>query len=91
MPTYTGWPVTVLRFLHCEDSDSHNVWITILRTVMGHPIYGVTCPPVFRIVVAPSLVPKCKSLILFQIDPVIISMAVLLYTQFPLTRVLISI
>ena len=37
--SYTGCPVTVLRFMNCEDSDSHVVWITILRTVTGHPIY----------------------------------------------------
>ena len=36
---YTGWPITPLRFLSCEDGDSQIVWITILRTVTGHPVY----------------------------------------------------
>ena len=43
MWTYTGCPVTVLRSLNCKDGDLHVMWITLLRTVTGHPVIEYIC------------------------------------------------
>ena len=33
-------PVTVLRSLNCKDGDFHVMWITLLRTLTGHPVFS---------------------------------------------------
>ena len=37
--TYTGCPVRVLGSLNWKDGDLYVMWITLLRTLTGHPVH----------------------------------------------------